>query len=180
MKSASCSSMATLWLLGLFLVGCAGTPEIRYFTLDTADEIAADPSTKLYISRVQVPDYLDDNRLWVRPEPHRLEALPYVRWAEHLPRAITRGLQLRLGAGISEPTDGHRVLVDVYRFEANWGDGERPDRMILTAGWRIENGAGREQLRLEKPVPDRDAATLVAIKAELVTELSKRIAGSAN
>jgi|GEM_PF-731837 len=166
-----------LLVLSLFLAGCGSTPDVRYFTLDTEGENGAlKQEQPLYVSRVQVPDYLDDNRIWVRAEAHRIEALKHVRWAESPPRAITRSLQFQLGSGISEPVDAPRVLVDIQRLEAVWGNGDSPDRVVLAASWLIEGHGDSQRITLEKPLPDRSADTLVALKSGLIRQLAQLVA----
>lgn len=168
---------AALRLVGLIcfsvlVAGCASTPETRYFTLDGGHEKVADEGEAISVRPVRVPDYLDDNRIWVRPEPHRVKALPHVRWAERLPRAITRSLQMHFGA-VSGADRPDQLLVDIQRFEAVWGE---TDRVVLVAHWRVEQRSGDTcRMELEEPLSDRDAATLVAAKAALVTELASRI-----
>lgn len=153
-------------------VGCASAPETRYFTLDDAHEKVVTEGEAIAVRPVRVPDYLDDNRIWVRPDAHRVEPLPHVRWAEPMPRAITRSLKMYLG-GVSEAERPRQLLVDIHRFEAIWG---QPDRVVLVAQWRLQQHSGGVcRIELDEPLSDRDAATLVAAKGRLVTELANRI-----
>jgi len=156
----------------LLLAGCASVPETRYFTLDAGDHRASAPEKTLGVHRVSVPDYLDDDRIRVRPEAHRVEALPYVRWAERIPRAMTRILQRHFGAMSGADRSGY-LTVDIHRFEAVWGE---TDRVVLVAYWRLEQGTGRAcPVQLQEPLADRDPATLVAAKAQLVAALADRM-----
>lgn len=165
------------------LAGCASTPDLRFYTLSDAQPVAKaamdDAPGALTVARVRVPEYLDDRRLWVRTGDHRLETLPYVRWAESLPRAVTRYLQQRLGAPAETGSvgEGPRLLVDLDHFEARWGQGGEPDRMILSGRWQLEGQPGathsiHEELALES----RDAASLVAAKSRLLERLVEQVA----
>ena len=173
--------MRRLWLYVAVLVGvlsiggCASPPELRYFTLDPDERVASSAREPLYVSRVRVPDYLNDNRIWVRPETHRVEALPHVRWAERLPRAITRSLQNQLGTGVAEASAKPRLMVDIQRFEAVLEEGEPGARVVLSGAWRIGDGEARA-VRLRASAPDRDASTLVAVMSSQVGALAKAIA----
>ena len=173
--------MTRFWLsmvvlvIGISMAGCASPPELRYFTLDPDEQVADKWQEPLYVSRVQVPGYLDDNRIWVRPEPHRVEALPHVRWAERLPRAITRSLQNQFGTGVAEASGRTRLMVDIQRFEAVWDKGEAGARVVLRASWRIGDGDARS-VTLKASVPDREASTLVSVMSRQVGQLAKAIA----
>lgn len=172
---------AASWLLLLLvsLVGCSSTPETRYHSLTPAQPTQPQ-DIQLHVSRVQMPDYLDDTRLWVRNGPHQFGALPNVRWVEPFPRAMTRSLQHQLGESVAESDDLPRLLLDVHHFEALWATNPEQDRVVLTVLWQIRNAdatAGR--ITLEEPLPDREVATLVTIKSELVNQLGVLIAESA-
>ncbi|TDT43983.1 putative lipoprotein YmbA [Halospina denitrificans] len=160
---------------GLSLSGCASPPELRYFTLGSDEQVVEKRQEPLYVARVQVPEYLDDNRIWVRPEPHRIEALPHVRWAERLPRAITRSLQNQFGTGVAEASEGPRLLVDIQRFEAVWDGGDKGARVVLRAAWRIGDGDARS-VTFKANAPDREASTLVKVMSNQVGQLAKAIA----
>lgn len=160
----------------LSMAGCASPPELRYFTLDADEQVADKWPEPLYVSRVQVPEYLDDNRIWVRPQTHRVETLPHVRWAERLPRAITRSLQNQFGTGVAEASGRTRLMVDIQRFEAIWDDeGDTGARVVLKAAWRIGDGDART-VSLKATAPDRKASTLVAVMSSQVSRLAKAIA----
>lgn len=163
------------FVAGLLMAGCASPPELRYFTLAPTEEIAQKWREPLYVSRVQVPAYLDDNRIWVRPQTHRVEALPNARWAERLPLAITRSLQNQFGPGVAEASGRARLSVDIQQFEAVWADGEPGARVILRAAWRIGEGQART-VTLKTTAPDRRASTLVAVMSSQVGQLAKAIA----
>ena len=160
---------------GVLMAGCASPPELRYFTLEPTEQVARKWREPLYVSRVQVPAYLDDNRIWVRPQTHRVETLPNARWAERLPLAITRSLQNQFGAGVAEASDGARLSVDIQQFEAVWADGEPGARVVLRAAWRIGDGEARS-LSMKATAPDREASTLVAVMSSQVGQLAKAIA----
>ncbi|MDX1588099.1 MAG: PqiC family protein [Oleiphilaceae bacterium] len=176
-------ALALTLLLGL--AACASPPETRFYTLSDAEPVSTEapvsPQTPLMMSRVQMPEYLDDRRLWVRTESHRLQALPNVRWAESLPRATTGYLQQRLGAVTERVHDGggHRLLVDLDHFEARWGESGEEDRMILSGRWRLEGQSGpAHPFREERVLEDRQAATLVAAKSRLLERLAEEIAST--
>jgi uncharacterized lipoprotein YmbA len=157
------------------MAGCASPPELRYFTLGSDEQVVEKRQESLYVARVQVPEYLDDNRIWVRPEPHRVAALPHVRWAERLPRAITRSLQNQFGTGLDEASGSIRLVVDIQRFEAVWDEGDEGARVVLRAAWRIGDGDARSAT-IKATVPDREASTLVAVMSNQVGQLAKAIA----
>lgn len=159
----------------LLVAGCASPPALDYYTLGP-DGSVVEWDEPLYVSRVQVPEYLDDNRIWVRTATHRVESLPNVRWAERLPRAITRRLQEQFGTGVAEASGRPRLSVDIQRFEAVWEEDGPGARVVLRAAWRIGDGEARTTT-LEATAPDRDPSTLVAVMSDQVAELAEAIAG---
>lgn len=160
---------------GLSMTGCASPPDLRYFTLGPDERVVEEVREPLYVSRVQVPEYLDDNRIWVRVDTHRVETLSHVRWAERLPRAITRRLQQQLGTGVDEAPGRPRLMVDIQRFEAVWDEGEPGARVQLEAAWRIGDGQ-TQTASLTATAANRDASTLVAVMSSQVGALAKTIA----
>ena len=159
----------------LLMAGCASPPPLQYFTLEPTQHVAIEGRESLYVSRVQVPAYLDDNRIWVRPETHRVDVLPNARWAERLPLAITRSLRNQFGPGVAEATGRPRLSVDIQQFEAVWADREVGAEVVLRAAWRIGEGDART-VTLKATAPDRRASALVRVMSNQVAQLSKVIA----
>lgn len=161
----------------LLLVGCASSPEVRFFVLDGVEQTEPRMDEALYVTRVQVPEYLDSTRLWVRTDVHRMQRLPHVRWAENFPRALTRSLQEQLSGDVTEASADRRLLVDVRRFEARWVEGE--DQVVLVAVWGFSGQEGSGQrTRLTASLDDRDPETLVAAQSRLWRELADAIAAA--
>jgi uncharacterized lipoprotein YmbA len=86
------------------LVGCASAPQERRWLslpLDVSLPTASAPATthaipKLRLQRVQIPEYLQSNRVRFRDSAATLAEWPGVRWAERLEIGLTRHLGLQL------------------------------------------------------------------------------------
>ncbi|TVP59078.1 MAG: membrane integrity-associated transporter subunit PqiC [Halomonadaceae bacterium] len=161
----------------LLLAGCATSPETRYYTL-MGTEPASQPEQlwPLTVTRVQMPEYLDDSRLWVRSQGYQITALANVRWAESLPRATTRSLQQHLGTVSDAAGGGERLLVDLDAFEARWSDSGEQDQVVLRGQWQVAGAEGSAQrIQLQADLSDRNPATLVAAMSGLLKQLAEEI-----
>lgn len=162
----------------MLLAGCASSPDTQFYTLVSSDA-PSDSETRqpVQVARVQMPEYLDSNRLWVRTATHRIEAIPDVRWAESLPRASTRSLQQLLGAEGGSVSDAERLLVDLDVFEGRWNLSGEQDQAVMRGHWQLSGEAGSGQpIRLQVTLADREAQTLVAAQSRLLQMLAEDIA----
>lgn len=61
----------------------------------------------IYITRPQVPTYLDDSRLSYRSTGGEVMSMPAARWAEPLPEGIARAMSLYLSASDEIVVEGY-------------------------------------------------------------------------
>lgn len=144
-------------LLAVGLTGCAGflpqSERVRLFVLGPdaavgtgADEGARPGSVRLYLSRPEIPAYLESKQMLYRGADGELKPIAGGRWAETLEEGLARTLALYLGQREPFPMPGYypfpdveaesrRLRVRFHRFEA-LEDG----RVSLVAEWRIERG----------------------------------------
>ena len=170
------TSIMTLIVLGL-LSGCAGrgAPPLEYFSLNTTEPVAEPLNMPVRVSRVRVPEYIDNDRIWVRENDQRMVSVPGVRWSEPIAPAITRELRIALGAVMTEDRSAPNLLVDIERLEARWMDDSQI--VFLRARWQLDGnpGIGPQTWEAERTLNDREAESIALAKADLLTALRAEI-----
>jgi uncharacterized lipoprotein YmbA len=132
-------------LVALVVVGCAGTPQTRFYSLD---EVAL-PAPSVAVARriglgpVELPRYLDRPQIVSRVAGNRLEVDEFNRWGGPLDAEMRRVLRARLARGLDDvevydyasqvgATVDFRLPVDVRRF-----DGGPGGAVVLDVAWSI-------------------------------------------
>lgn len=176
-RAVSATGLGLLFILA----GCGVTqqsPPTDYFTIsnDAAGEFSLPQPVR--IARVRVPDYIDNDRLWVRTQEQQMAHLRGARWAEALGPAITRELSSSLGIGLVENPNWPLLLVTIDRLEARWTESD--DAVLLVARWALE-GDNRVsspvggQIRLQEPVANRSASAVARATSTLVSQMNRTI-----
>lgn len=169
-------------LVGLCLVllsSCATQmqPQTQYFTIssDTAAEFSLPQPVR--VSRVRIPDYIDNDRLWVRTQAQQLSSMAGARWAEAIGAAITRELSSSLGIGLTEDSSWPLLLVNIDRLEAQWN--ESGDVVVLVARWALEDEQDESpvggQIRLRESIAERTPNAVAKATATAVATMNQRI-----
>ena len=98
----------TCILLAAGLCACAGSPPVRYFSLDDGRPAAptSPNGVSVAIVHVDLPEVIDRPQLVLRSDGHRLQLSDRDRWAEPLRRQVPRLLARDLGAAL----DSARVV----------------------------------------------------------------------
>ena len=200
--------LATLALSGLALTSCLNLKQVtdptRFYVLsampaETAATVNPPGDLAVGLGRVDLPDYLLDNRIVLRQGAHEIHYAEYHRWAERLDKGVQRVLGANLSAllpSASVVLSAWRredvkveVYVSVQRFEFN----ER-GQVVLEARWRITTPGGEKtwrshhsQITRQGPVWHADPEGAVGVLSEALADLSRAIAtelrhptGSAN
>lgn len=165
-------SLSALSLVVLLLMGCASTqPQRTYYSLNPLEPVAEPLNLPVRVSRVRIPEYIDNDRIWVRRDNQRMASLPDVRWSESLSPAVTRELRIALGANLSDDRNVPTLLVDIDRLEAQWD--ENRQRIILHARWQLE-GTQRtapESIQLQRNLYELEADSIAEIMTEMLGEM---------
>jgi hypothetical protein len=177
--------------LALLLGACAGSPPVRYFTLQgpateacarlpSASEAAARSVQLLHVS---VPDGLDRPQLVFRTGDNTLSVSETARWAEPLKSALATLLASELtqalgcvpvvlqSPGIEETA--WKLSVEVRRLEARPGQS-----VVLEAVWSLR-GQGKHfsrQSLVKEPVLGDTLEAMVAAQSRAVAGLARDIA----
>jgi uncharacterized lipoprotein YmbA len=169
--------------------------QTRIFTLaaDVANVFSQDDAPECYVTRVELPGYLEGNRIHYRGGAGVLETVPGARWAEALAEALPRAIALHLQSTGMAKVRAHypwanrmdqavEVSVQFQRFSANatgqvevvahWQlrsrDGSVREGLYAAPGliWERQKGAGAAEY-----VAQLDAA-LAGLTAVIAQELS--------
>lgn len=169
--------------LGLLLIltGCGVTqqnPQTHYFTISNDEAAEFNLPQPVRIARVRVPDYIDNDRLWVRTQEQQMAHLRGARWAEAIGPAITRELSSSLGIGLVEDPSWPLLLVTIDRLEARWAEAD--DAVLLVARWALESNSqgtspARGHIRLNEPLTSRSASSVARATTRLVSEMNRSI-----
>lgn len=167
---------ALLMTIGL-LVGCAGrgSPPLEYFSLNTVESISEPIALPIRVSRVRVPEYIDNDRIWVREQDQRMLSIPGVRWSEPLAPAITREIRIALGSSLTDDRSLPNLVVDIERLEALWMDDQK--QVILRARWQLEGNPslGTRVWEDNRQLKDREAEAIALAKADLLRAFRSEI-----
>lgn len=145
-------SLLYCFVVAAVLTGCAGSPRIDYYTLDTPPypetRGAATASLDVVLGPVSLPDLVDRPQLVLHGGGHRVEIVDTSRWAQPLKSELARALAANLardlatlrvflaGQGGSREPD-IRVSVDILRFESRPGA-----EAAIEALWTIRRKGG--------------------------------------
>ena len=182
--------VAALGLSGLALTGCLNLKPVadptRFYVLSpvpgaASGTIVSHGPLALGLGRVEIPAYLLDSRIALRPGAHEINYSEPHRWAERL----DKGVQRVLGANLSALLGSDQVVLSawqrgevtaeiylsVQRFECD----ER-GRVVLEARWRIASPGGEKTLRADHAFIARQGPVLRADPEGAVGELSQALA----
>lgn len=181
-------------LLVLGLSACAGSPPIRYFSLDDGRPRAAKsfPAPSIAVVRANVPDLIDRPHLVFRNDGNQVTIDDQARWAEPLRRQIPRVIANDLGELLDSsrvaalPSDAggfdvdFKIVMNVQQLDAVAGRGADVDVL-----WRVEPRGGRSLIgrsSFRQPTAGgaTDHASLVAAQRQglrrVAAEIAKEIA----
>lgn len=199
--------------LGMTLAGCGSSPPERSWLslpLDAspatplapapADEGASTPVTtriaprgtpQLRLLRVQIPEYLQSNRVRYRDSPATMAEWPGVRWAERVEIGLTRHLAEQLNGLVGTGTvcdDACHATPNVGNLQVSYValDHDRPQaRLRAQVNWALTPTAGsaatprQGQVRWTEPVPEDSptgqAAAMARANAALARELAQQL-----
>ena len=188
-----CALLAAGTLMCGFL-GCARTPQPRFYLLGTPPGLTAQTRVAqeiaVTVGPIQLPEYLDRPQIVTRSgSSNEVRLAQFDRWAEPLKDTFGRVLADNLSVLLSTqrvtvfPRRGsgqadYQVTVDVTRF-----DGEPGGEVVLSARWTILKGSGGEavvtrKFHLNEPVVGDDFAALVTAKSQALAQLSREIAAA--
>lgn len=188
---------AILIVFGLSLMmagGCASTPSPRFYTLSPLSSEGKAPEVQpltqgrtIGLGPIRFPDYLERHGIVTRTSSNTLNIAEFHLWAgslkEDFTRVLLENLYLLMGndriilypyGSIIPP--GHRILLNVIRF-----DGDLGDRVYLDVGWTILEGPEKKEgigqiSRITEPVNGSDYASLAAAQSRALGRLSREIA----
>lgn len=180
-------------LLASCLTGCVNLKpkpdRTQVFALASDVPSAADLEGRpaVYVTRVELPGYLEGTRIHYRAADGKLDSLAAARWAEAPEQALPRALALHLQTTGRVNVRGHypwantareaaQVSVQFERFSAN-----AAGQVEVIARWQIESAGGRSQagryIATDLPWDGQDAAAYVAQLNAGLAGLAKAIAG---
>ena len=170
--------------------GCFGsTPPSRFYVLSSEGRpLPGDAGPKgeaqaVFLSRVELPEYLRQNEIVVRADGHQLVVAEQERWGEPLDKGVPRVLSRNLAALLPDhalsaypwerpPAPYSDVAVALTRFDAEGG------QVYLEARWRIETDAGTLQRRtaIARAVEGEGYPSIVAAMSAALAALAQDIA----
>lgn len=175
----------------LVVTGCAGSPEPRFYALQTLEDptpVAELPGLGIAIGPVNLPRYLDEPRIVTRKHESRVEYREYDRWAggsleSEMLRVLGENLGLLLGTDrvVVYPLRGpfpikYTVRLDVERFDGRRGDSvDLRTRWVVTAAGQ-DDALAVEITELTAPLEETKTRRLVEAHGKLLGELSRVIA----
>lgn len=138
-----------LTLCLLLLAGCAGGVEPAYYALNLPADKAATASpvssgTRLVVSRVVLPEYLNEIGIAFQQDDVQVVTANQARWAEALDKQLTQALVLGLsdrlsGVQVMEGSDSRpdlwRLSVEVTAFQGRY-DG----KAVVAGRWLLQQG----------------------------------------
>lgn len=176
-------------LLGVlfFMVGCASTPQPRYYTLSAlAPASTSASSVSVSVGPVSVPAVVDRPQIVVNTGANQVRLDDLNRWAAPLQDSLSTVLSENLAGILGTPgvtvfpresrADAqYRVAVDVQRFESTPGVSA-----VMEATWvvrRAKDGTARTgRTSVREPVQDGSFDALAAAHSRAAGRLSADIA----
>ena len=183
--------------LAVSLAGCASPPPERTWlslpqALSAGAATASSPSPRatplLRLVRVQVPEYLQSNRVRYRDSAATLAEWPGVRWAERIEIGLTRHLSAQLneqlGAG-SVCDDACNAVPEAGNLQVSYAalDHDRPrSQLQAQVIWTLTPSPGsassprQGQVSVNEAVQDNSPAGQAAAMAQVSTAVARDIA----
>lgn len=145
--------------------------------------------TTVGVGPVRMPDALDRPQIVTRSSRYRLGISEFDRWGGSLRDTFPRTLAENLSEMLSPvpvavlpwsgmPRPSHRVVMDVRRFDGEWGG-----RLVLVVNWAILNSRAGDPLltrrsRIEEKIASDTFSDYVAAQSRAVAALSREIAAA--
>ena len=189
MKTSLITSLTTLCLAMVLLVGCSRSPRVTYYTLNATaapESAALQTLESVVIGPVTLPDLLDRPQFVVTVNANRVDILEMHRWAaplkSEIPRIIADDLALLLKPARvltypqnSGPDAVIRVQIDIQRFEMTEGRGGTVD--LLWSIRRSEGGTVKNgRATVHEPVTNGGYDPLVAALSRALAAVSRDLA----
>lgn len=182
--------LACVLLAGL-LAACGSSPRSEYFRL-TANvaNVPTGTSPSLGLGPIEIPAYLDRERLVYALRGNQLQLAPTANWAEPLDAGIGRVLALNLSGLLDtqnvrsfpwhpQRAPDYGIRINVLTMDASTSEAR------LTTEWLVYRPASGEEVarrlsHLRRPVTADEAtpAQLPGIYSELLERLSREIAAA--
>ena len=146
-----------LYLIFILLTGCASSPPMHYYLLDSGNAnqaaISSDSQDKVIgIGPVRFPDYLDRPQIVSRSSANELVLSDTHRWAEPLEENFTRILAEHISRTLGTPSvtiepSRNRTKLDLrISIEVVQFDSDANGDIHLVSYWRAENPDGSLQV----------------------------------
>jgi len=180
-------------LMVFLLAACSTTPAVKYYTLNSLNEMQQDApepvsgsNLAIGVGPVGFPKLLDRPQIVTRQSQNRVRVSEFHNWASPLQGDFSRVLAKNIS--ILLPTD--RVAVHpwtdqfspTYRIRLNVGqfDGQLGEHVILNVTWSVATQEGTNEVvvkntAIKEPVSDKDYEALVAAKSRALAALSRAI-----
>jgi len=168
-------------LAALFLAGCAGTPESRYFTLSPAPPAAAPGPGRapLHLALLRLAALYDRPQMVRRTGPQAVSIDEFDRWGEPLDRLTARILAEDLasrrpwsGGPLPAISRMPQLRVTIDDFLADSGTAR------LTGRWREDARGG--EFSFTEPLSGSDPAAMAAAMSVLLGKLADEIDAKAS
>ncbi len=160
-------------VVSMLVAGCAvrSSPPPTYYSISPMELSTPSDPLPVRVARVRVPEYIDNDRIWVREDNQRVVSVPRARWAEPLSPAITRELRIALSAQLTEDRNSPTLIVDIDRLEAQWLGSRQ--RVILSARWKLDGNPATEQYHWEdeRMIQDRQSDTIARAMTDLLSSM---------
>jgi hypothetical protein len=180
-------------MLLIAAMGCGSTAPSRFYTLtslmngdDRTDHYIVAHNSSVEVGPVTLPKYLDRPQIVTRSSPNIVQTAEFDRWAEPLKNGVLRVLVENLSHLLAKdrlsvysweattPAD-YRVRVHVFRF-----DGQLGKKVVLTAGWIIDNKNNETLLENRSTVTEASVQSnyeaMVSAASRALAVLSRNIA----
>ncbi|MES0397592.1 MAG: PqiC family protein [Syntrophobacteria bacterium] len=180
-------------LMVFLLAACSTTPAVKYYTLNSLNEMQQDApepvsgsNLAIGVGPVGFPKLLDRPQIVTRQSQNRVRVSEFHNWASPLQGDFSRVLAKNIS--ILLPTD--RVAVHpwtdqfspTYRIRLNVGqfDGQLGEHVILNVTWSVATQEGTNEVvvkntAIKEPVSAKDYEALVAAKSRALAALSRAI-----
>jgi uncharacterized lipoprotein YmbA len=180
-------------LMVFLLAACSTTPAVKYYTLNSLNEMQQDApepvsgsNLAIGVGPVGFPKLLDRPQIVTRQSQNRVRVSEFHNWASPLQGDFSRVLAKNIS--ILLPTD--RVAVHpwtdqfspTYRIRLNVGqfDGQLGEHVILNITWSVATQEGTNEVvvkntAIKEPVSAKDYEALVAAKSRALAALSRAI-----
>jgi uncharacterized lipoprotein YmbA len=181
--------------LVMVLLGCASTPQTRFFVLSPvsgSEKIGSREGERCFaigIGPVKIPEYLNQPEIVTRITQNEIRVDEFARWAEPLEDNISRALAEKLRSLLclrsivifpwraGTPVD-YRIDVHVVQMDGTLGE-----NAFLDVSWSIADGSDRRKPPLvtkrstyKEPTEGGDYGSFVSAQSRNLASLSRDIA----